>query len=215
MRQQTSTTTRRAPAAPARPAPPTRPMLAVALTGVALGVVLLGEALARAAGTRAVGPATLFGVGLLLAALVVVAGGLLLARAVRRRLAAWTDSTHGVAWNALTPAAFEREVAQLFARAGYQVEHVGAAGDGGVDVRVQAPGRAGAGIVQCKRYAVGRAVGPSIVRELIGARAHERATTAWLATTGRPTPGARALAAAERIVILDVRALAAWDARLR
>ncbi|HEY7832705.1 MAG TPA: restriction endonuclease [Ktedonobacterales bacterium] len=214
---QTSRAAKRSPVAAAGTTP-----RVVALAGVLLGMVLLGEALARAVGVRAA-PGAALGVGAALALLGGVGGVALvwmvrMVRMVRRRTAAWTAPARGVAWEALTPAGFEREVARLFARAGYQVKLVGAVGDGGVDVRVWAPGRAGmgagAGIVQCKRYAAGCAVGPATVRELIGARTHERAPAAWLATTGRPTLGARRLAAAERIVVLDTSALAAWDARL-
>lgn len=199
-----------------RRAPAGRSHHAVALAGVALGALLLGEALARAAGMRVAPGALAIG-----ALVVLVGAGLLVAvLAGRRHLAARSIQARVIAWNALTPAAFEREVARLFARAGYRVRVVGAAGDGGVDVRVWPERftivpRSVPGIVQCKRYGAGRAVGPAIVRELIGARAHERAGAAWLATTGRVTMGARRLAAAERIVVLDAAALAAWDARLR
>jgi hypothetical protein len=112
----------------------------------------------------------------------------------------------------LSPAAFERHVSVLFRQAGYQVRHVGASGDGGVDVRVWRAGRAG--IVQCKRYHAAHAVGPATVRELIGARVHERADVAWLATTGRVTAGARSLAAAAGIRVLDAEALVTWEARV-
>ena len=117
------------------------------------------------------------------------------------------------ALRALTPGAFERHVSDLVARAGYQVRHVGASGDGGVDVWVRRAGRAG--IVQCKRYHAEHAVGPATIRELIGARVQERADVAWLATTGRVTAGARGLAAAAGVRVLDADELVAWGARLR
>jgi hypothetical protein len=113
---------------------------------------------------------------------------------------------------ALTPAAFERHVADLFLRAGYQVAHVGASGDGGVDVRVWHDEQYG--VVQCKRYGPEHAIGPATIRELVGARTHERAELAWLATTGRLTAGARQLAAAERVVLLDAASLVTWEAEL-
>jgi HJR/Mrr/RecB family endonuclease len=116
------------------------------------------------------------------------------------------------ALHALSPAEFERRVAELFARAGFQARVAGASGDGGVDVRVWRDGRRG--VVQCKRYRPDLPVGPAVVRELVGVRAHERADTAWLATTGRLTDGARRLAAAEGIVVLDAAALQAWETSL-
>lgn len=116
------------------------------------------------------------------------------------------------ALHSMSPAAFERYVAELFLQAGYQVEHVGASGDGGVDVRVWRDGRYG--VVQCKRYDTGRAIGPATIRELVGARTHEQAGVAWIATTGRVTAGARQLAAEEQIGVLDAASLVEWAANL-
>lgn len=128
----------------------------------------------------------------------------------------WRPSaSHAVsldALRALTPAAFERHVADLFLRAGFQVAHVGASGDGGVDVRVWRDERYG--VVQCKRYGPEHAIGPATIRELVGARTHERAEVAWLATTGRITAGARQLAEEERVVLLDAASLVTWEAEL-
>lgn len=185
----------------------------IALAGVGLGALLLGEVIARALGLR-VAPLP-FALGALAAAL--GASLLVAAFAIRWLRAERPIPARGIAWDQLTPTAFEREVARLFARAGYRVQLTGAAGDGGVDVRVWPVGRRTAPpcIVQCKRYAAGRAVGPATIRELIGARAHERAGAAWLATTGRLTAGARQLAVAEGIVVLDTAALATWDTALR
>ena len=66
--------------------------------------------------------------------------------------------------------------------------------------------------------------GPAIIRELLGARSHERAAAARHATTGRLTTGARHLAVSEGIVVLDTAVLdtavldtavlATWEARL-
>jgi hypothetical protein len=174
-----------------------------------LGMVLLAQMLGQSLGT-----ALLIAV-LVVLGLIAVLGGLarrLLAmdrpwRLVKARRAQIT------ALRQLSPAGFEDHVAGLFERAGYRVERVGGSGDGGVDVRVWHGGSYG--IVQCKRYRTDRLVGPAVVRELVGARTHEQADTAWLVTTGRLTQGARQLAAAQRITLLDVEAMASWEARLR
>jgi hypothetical protein len=182
----------------ARPAVPVWLALAFAL---AFGLALL----ALAAGARPQA-ALLFG-GLGLAGFVAFHLGL---------AAPWragvSHPADVAALRALTPAAFERHVSDLFARAGYHVRHVGASGDGGVDVRVARAGRTG--IVQCKRYHAGHAVGPATIRELVGARVQERADVAWLATTGRVTAGARGVAAAAGIRVLDADDLVAWGAQL-
>jgi restriction endonuclease len=107
--------------------------------------------------------------------------------------------------DALTPREFERYVAGWFHAQGYRVELVGGSGDGGVDVRVWRGGRCG--IVQCKRYGPAQPVGPAIIRELVGARTLAGLDHAWLATTGRVTAGARRLALAERIRLVDAATL--------
>jgi hypothetical protein len=114
---------------------------------------------------------------------------------------------------ALSPADFERFVAELFASAGYLVRVVGGSGDGGVDVRVWRDGRTG--VVQCKRYRPDRTLGPAAVRELVGTRAHERASCAWLATTARLSPAAQRLAEDEGVVVLDPPLLMASARRVR
>ena len=49
----------------------------------------------------------------------------------------------------------------------------------------------------------------------MGARVYERADAAWLVTTGRVTAGARTLAGAAGIGVLDADALVAWESRLQ
>jgi restriction system protein len=198
---------------PARRSPATRHALradtarvvAACAAGAVCGAALLAQMLGLGAmrGLAA-------GAGTLLAAALVLSG-LAATRALARRRALAHGSVAELA--TLTPAEFERHVADLFGHAGYDAQHVGGAGDGGVDVRV-ARGRR-RGIVQCKRYAPRRPVGPALVREVIGTRAHERADWAWLVTTGRVTPGARRLAAAEHVALLDAETPAGWAAALR
>lgn len=187
-----ATTTRRAP---------TWLVVSACAVGVLCGAVLLAQM--RGMGWRwglALGTVALVGSGVLVLAW----------RRARRDANCAADID---ALAALTPTEFERHVAALFGRAGYQAQHVGGAGDGGVDVRV-ARGR-GRGIVQCKRYAPRRAVGPAIVREVVGTRAHERVDWVWIVTTGRATPGARRLAAAEHVRLLDATTSEDWMTALR
>jgi HJR/Mrr/RecB family endonuclease len=112
---------------------------------------------------------------------------------------------------ALSPAEFERHVAELFAAAGYVAHVVGGSGDGGVDVRVWRDGWCG--VVQCKRYRPDRVLGPAVVREIVGTRAHERARYAWLATTAPLSSAARQLAREEGVGVLDVPLLVMYCRR--
>jgi restriction system protein len=125
--------------------------------------------------------------------------------------ASTAHSLDAAALYALTPAGFERYVADVFVSSGYVVRVVGGSGDGGVDVRVWRNGVTG--VVQCKRYRPDRALGPAAVRELVGTRTHVRARAAWLATTAPLSPAAARLAVEEGIVILDARTLVACSHR--
>lgn len=170
--------------------------------GCALGGVLLAQMAGLLTPRRAL--PTLLAAGLLLCLLCLIG---LLVTSPLGGVRAWDAA----ALYAMTPAAFERHVAALFAASGYAVRVVGGAGDGGVDVRVWRDGWSG--VVQCKRYRPDRALGPAAVRELVGTRAHERARVAWLATTARLSPAARRLAEEEGVVVLDAPALAACARR--
>lgn len=183
---------------------------ALAVAACAAGVVCGAALLAQMLGLGAVRGLEIGALAILLLALI-LAGLAVAPKLARPRARRHADDVADLA--TLTPAAFERHVADLFTRAGYRARHVGGAGDGGVDVRV-ARGRQ-RGIIQCKRYAPRRSVGPALVREVIGTRAHERVDWAWLVTTGRVTPGARRLAAAEHVVLLDAETPASWSAALR
>jgi Restriction endonuclease len=172
----------------------------IAGLGILLGTVLLIQ-MASAPASRAV---------TLRVCLLGALAGAGIAWAVRAASARWRHAEGALL--EMSPAAFEQHVAALFARAGFEAQRVGASGDGGVDIRVRRGGRGG--IVQCKRYRADRTIGPATIRELVGARAHERADMAWLATTGRITEGAQQLAAQEGVALLDAAVLAAWEARL-
>ena len=101
---------------------------------------------------------------------------------------------------ALSPEAFERLVAKVFAFQGYQVNHVGGTSDHGVDIIVKnAQGERW--IVQCKRYR--GSVGEPVLRDLYGTLLHEGASGAYLITTGTFTQGAKDWADGKPIILQD------------
>jgi restriction system protein len=105
----------------------------------------------------------------------------------------------------LTPSDFERRVQLLLQDLGWEhVEHVGGAGDGGVDLRGRCDGHRY--IVQCKRYK--GIVSPTHIRDLAGALEHEAAERALLVTTGRVSHQARAWIGQKSIEIWDGEVLA-------
>ncbi|WP_445152211.1 sigma-70 family RNA polymerase sigma factor [Baekduia sp. Peel2402] len=95
----------------------------------------------------------------------------------------------------LNPRRFEELVAELYARRGFEVVLTPASNDGGADLLVAKHDVLGRSlhVVQCKRYAPGRKIGPAVVRELIGTVEHRRASTGVLLTTSFFTKGARRL----------------------
>lgn len=105
----------------------------------------------------------------------------------------------------LTPAQFEEQIQHLLQDLGWErVERVGGSGDGGVDLRAGYRGQRW--IVQCKRYR--DRVEPKYLRDLEGARQHERADRALLVTTGRFTQQGYAWARGKPIDLWDGRVLA-------
>jgi restriction system protein len=111
----------------------------------------------------------------------------------------------------LSPRAFERYVALLFERKGYQVIHRGRSGDHGVDLELIAHDGRHA-IVQCKRYL--STVGEETVRELYGTLLHEGSAHAFLVTTADISAAARQWAEGKPITLVDGRTLATISARL-
>lgn len=95
----------------------------------------------------------------------------------------------------LDPRRFEELVAELYIRRGFKVELTPSSGDGGADLLVAKHDELGRSlyVVQCKRYAARRKIGPSLVRELIGTVDHKRASAGVLLTTSFFTKGARDL----------------------
>jgi HJR/Mrr/RecB family endonuclease len=82
---------------------------------------------------------------------------------------------------------FEHWVADLFTRAGFQVETTPATGDHGVDLWLTYYG--GLIAVQCKRW--DGSIGEPVIRDLYGAMTAARAQSACLVTTGSFTAQAR------------------------
>jgi restriction system protein len=120
----------------------------------------------------------------------------------KRRLAVTRDLGR------LTPSEFEEYVAILFEKSGYHVRRRGGSGDHGIDLVVKRKGRTS--VVQCKRYE--EAIGPSTVRELIGAMTNAGMKRGFLITTSGFTAGAEheARQAPYKITMVDGENLVHW-----
>lgn len=116
----------------------------------------------------------------------------------RKKLAARSVTTEDL--YALSPSAFERYVADLFRKKGYQVTVRGRSGDHGVDLELKSTDDRRA-IVQCKRYR--NSIGPDIVRELFGTMIHERVHHAFLVTTADISTAARDWARNKPMTLID------------
>jgi len=88
----------------------------------------------------------------------------------------------------LSPDEFENVVAKFFESIGYRSRVSENVQDHGVDVFVY-DGKGEKWVVQCKRYR--GVVGEPILRDLLGAMLHEKATRAFLMTTGTISQKAR------------------------
>ena len=102
-------------------------------------------------------------------------------------------------------------VGLLFEKAGYRVRRTGASGDRGIDLVVSRNGQLS--VVQCKRYETN--IGPSTVRELVGAMTNVGADHGFLVTTSGFTLGAEreARKAPYRIGLVDGERLVRWARR--
>jgi restriction system protein len=112
----------------------------------------------------------------------------------------------------LSPRQFERYVAAIFRRKGYQVRLTGGSGDHGVDLELHDLRSSRRAIVQCKRYQ--NTVGEELVRELYGTLLHELAYHAFLVTTADISDAAREWAQGKPITLIDGAALVEIDAAL-
>jgi hypothetical protein len=109
---------------------------------------------------------------------------------------------------------FEHLVAELMVKAGYSVELTKQTRDGGVDIyalKSDAFGRF-LTIVDCKKYAKHRTIGPSLVRTLYGTLNINKASHGIIATTTTFTNGALSLAEeyAFRISLKDHDDILSW-----
>jgi hypothetical protein len=103
---------------------------------------------------------------------------------------------------------FERDVQTLMRTLGFSVEHVAASrnGDQGIDV-LAVKGEdldEVRWLIQCKCFSPKNKVGPAVIRELLGTLKPQRAgTRGMVVTTSTFTEGARELAGAEGIRLMD------------
>ena len=93
----------------------------------------------------------------------------------------------------LSPRGFEKLVAEILGRLGYEVELTPKTRDGGRDIIAAKKDHLGSFLylVECKLYAADRPVGVRLVRELNGVVQAERATAGILATTSYFSSDAR------------------------
>lgn len=100
---------------------------------------------------------------------------------------------------------FEDVLAEVFRRQGYSVgEQLGGGPDGGVDLVLLKSGKVT--LVQCKRW-IGKPVGVSIVRELFGVMAAEKADAGILVTTAKFTKDSEYVARGKPLRLIDGEAL--------
>lgn len=96
---------------------------------------------------------------------------------------------------------FELLVGEAFRSQGYKVAELGGAGpDGGVDLVLTKDGARY--LVQCKQWRAFK-VGVSVVRELFGVMAAQKAAGGFLVTSGRLTEEAKAFAEGKNITLID------------
>lgn len=119
--------------------------------------------------------------------------------AERYALAAYRGRTEY--WLALSPRAFEIEVARIFQAIGYATALTARSGDKGIDIMMQRDGRDF--IVQCK--ANNSLASAKVVRELYGTLTASGAHHAFLATLRGCTSDAAAWASGKPLTILNAR----------
>lgn len=105
----------------------------------------------------------------------------------------------------LSPQQFERWVANLFFKRGFEVKVTAESGDGGVDVQAISYDSIFAGlyVVQCKRYTVSHRVPVSQVRDLYGVVHASNAIKGIFITTSLFTRDCYGFARGNRIELID------------
>ena len=102
-------------------------------------------------------------------------------------------------WTSMSGHEFEKNIADLYRKRGYQVRVTRGSGDGGIDLYMEKNGVKY--VVQCKNHK--NQVGPAPVRDLFGAMTAERITHGIFIASGGYTTGARDFANG-RIELLDI-----------
>ena len=116
----------------------------------------------------------------------------------------------------LDPYEFEDYVGMLLKRSGYEnVKRVGGSGDQGIDITACRNGENV--IVQCKRYDLGKKIGPKDIRDLRGTMYREGAKIGLFVTTSDFTQGAirdaRTETPGQKIILVNGNRLAKWAKR--
>ena len=106
----------------------------------------------------------------------------------------------------ISPKQFEKLVAKLFKKMGYDVSLTKASGDEGIDIILSRNGKTS--IVQGKRYS--GTVGQPVARDLYGSMIHNRAEEAYLITTGIFSLPAQTWASVKPIHLVNGKMLIEW-----
>ena len=114
----------------------------------------------------------------------------------------------------LSPRNFEKLVAELLSRQGYEIQLTPKTRDGGRDVIARMESAFGPHLylVECKRYSRDRPVGVSLIRALYGVVEAERATSGLVVTTSSFSTGALRFrdTVKHRISLADYNDLVQW-----
>jgi restriction endonuclease Mrr len=106
----------------------------------------------------------------------------------------------------MSGAEFEKYLVKLLEHKGYQVEHVGRSGDGGVDLAAEKEGQKHS--VQAKRQK--KPVSRRAVSDAVVGKALHNCVGAMVITNNTFTPGAQELARVNGCILIDRKILAEW-----
>ena len=115
----------------------------------------------------------------------------------------WRTDRELIQWlRNMRPADFEKYIAELFRRLGYETQVTGGSRDGGIDVIAEKDGIKH--YIQCKKYFSKHQVGSPEVREFYGALVdHFGNGEGWFITTNKFTPEAKKFAEDKPIVLIN------------